>query len=157
MSAANHRLHLEVITPGGVAFRDEVDYVEAPGVLGYFGVLPGHAPFLSQIRSGRLRYLRESHEHFLAVNWGFLEVCDDQVIVLAETAERPEDIDLTRAAGAIRRARERQEEFGAAYDVDRGQEAIARAEARIVAAAEEAKAGAEEEDEGSGPPEGGAS
>lgn len=147
MSAAKGRLHLEVITPGGVAFRDEVDYVEAPGALGYFGVLPGHAPFLSQIRAGRLRYLRESHEHFLAVNWGFLEVCDDQVIVLAETAEKPEDIDLTRAAGAIRRARERQEEFGAAYDVDRGQEAIARAEARIVAAAEEAKAGAEEEDE----------
>lgn len=154
MSASNGRLRLEVITPGGVAFRDEVDYVEAPGAFGYFGVLPGHAPFLSQIRAGRLRYLRESHEHYLAVNWGFLEVCDDQVIVLAETAERPEDIDLKRAAGAIRRAKERQAEFGAAYDVDRGQEAIARAEARIVAAAEEAKAGAEEDNEVPGSAEG---
>lgn len=139
-------LRLEVITPGGVVFRDEVDYVEAPGVLGYFGVLPGHAPFLSQIRTGHLRYRKEAAEHFLAVNWGFLEVLDDEVIVLAETAERPEDIDLKRAATSLKRARERLGEFGAAYDVERGQQAIARAEARIEAAAEEAKAGAEEEE-----------
>lgn len=140
------QLRLEVITPGGVVFRDEVEYVEAPGVLGYFGVLPGHAPFLGQIRTGHLRYRKEAAEHFLAVNWGFLEVLDDEVIVLAETAERPEDIDLKRAAGSLRRARERLGEFGAAYDVERGQQAIARAEARIEAAAEDAKAGAEEEE-----------
>lgn len=141
-----NRLRLEVITPGGVVFRDEVEYVEAPGALGYFGVLPGHAPFLGQIRTGRLRYRKEEADHFLAVHWGFLEVLDDEVIVLAETAERPEDIDLKRAAGSLKRARERHGEFGAAYDVDRGQQAIARAEARIEAAAEEAKAGAEEEE-----------
>ncbi len=134
----NPRLRLEVITPGGVAFRDQVDYVEAPGVLGYFGVLPGHAPLLSQIRSGRLRYRKGGEEHFLAVHWGFLEVLDDLVTVLAETAERPQDIDLERAETALRRARERLEEFGAAYDVDRAQRAVARAEARLRAAEAEA-------------------
>ena len=128
------RLRLEVITPGGVVFRDEVDYVEAPGALGYFGVLPGHAPLLSQIRSGRLQYRQGEEDHFLAVHWGFVEVLDDEVTVLAETAERPQDIDLTRAESALVRAKARLEEFGAAYDVQRAQQAVARAEARLRAA-----------------------
>ncbi len=140
---AEKRLRLEVITPGGVVFRDQVDYVEAPGVLGYFGVLPGHAPLLSQIRSGRLQYRQGEEAHFLAVHWGFLEVFDDAVIVLAETAERPQDIDLSRAESALTRARERLEEFGAAYDVDRAQQAVARAEARLRVAEAEAKAPAQ--------------
>ena len=134
-------LRLEVITPGGVVFRDDVDYVEAPGIFGYIGVLPGHAPLLYQIRSGRLQYRQGEEEHFLAVHWGFLEVLDDTVTVLAETAERPQDIDLTRAESALERARARLEEFGAAYDVDRAQEAVARAEARLRAAEAEAGAG----------------
>ena len=133
MSTAS-RLRLEVITPGGVAFRDDVDYVEAPGILGYIGVLPGHAPLLYQIRSGRLQYRQGEEDHFLAVHWGFLEVLDDTVTVLAETAERPQDIDLGRAETALARAKARLEEFGAAYDVDRAQQAVARAEARLRAA-----------------------
>ena len=138
--STGERLRLEVITPGGVVFRDEVDYVEAPGALGYFGVLPGHAPLLSQLRSGRLQYRKGEEEHFLAVHWGFVEVLDNEVIVLAETAERPRDIDLERAESALVRARERLEEFGAAYDVQRAQQAVARAEARLRAAEAEAEA-----------------
>ena len=132
------QLRLEVITPGGVVFRDEVDYVEAPAIFGYIGILPGHAPLLYQIRSGRLQYRQGETDHFLAVHWGFLEVLDDTVTVLAETAERPEDIDLARAEGALERARARLEEFGAAYDVEQAQQAVARAEARLRAAEAEA-------------------
>lgn len=138
---SSEMLRLEVITPGGVVFRDDVDYVEAPGVFGYIGILPGHAPLLYQIRSGRLQYRRGEEDHFLAVHWGFLEVLDDTVTVLAETAERPQDIDLKRAAGALERARARLEEFGASYDVGRAQQAVARAEARLRAAEAEAKIG----------------
>ena len=132
------RLRLEVITPGGVVFRDDVDYVEAPGIFGYIGILPGHAPLLYQIRSGRLQYRQGEEDHFLAVHWGFLEVLDDTVTVLAETAERPQDIDLSRAESALERARARLEEFGAAYDVEQVQQAVARAEARLRAAEAEA-------------------
>ncbi len=139
MSAASH-LRLEVITPGGVVFRDDVDYVEAPGIFGYIGILPGHAPLLYQIRSGGLQYRQGEETHFLAVDWGFLEVLDDTVTVLAETAERPQDIDLARAESALVRARARLEEFGASYEVESAQRAVARAEARLRAA--EAEAGA---------------
>lgn len=134
------RLRLEVITPGGVVFRDDVDYVEAPAVFGYIGILPGHAPLLYQIRSGQLQYRQGEEEHYLAVHWGFLEVLDDTVTVLAETAERPQDIDLARAEGALNRAKARLEEFGAAYDVEQAQQAVARAEARLRAAEAETKA-----------------
>ncbi len=132
------QLRLEVITPGGVVFRDDVDYVEAPAIFGYIGILPGHAPLLYQIRSGRLQYRQGETDHFLAVHWGFLEVLDDTVTVLAETAERPEDIDLARAEGALERAQARLKEFGAAYDVEQAQQAVARAEARLRAAEAEA-------------------
>ncbi len=139
--SAPSRLRLEVITPGGVVFRDDVDYVEAPAVFGYIGILPGHAPLLYQIRSGQLQYRQGEEQHYLAVHWGFLEVLDDTVTVLAETAERPQDIDLARAESALNRAKARLEEFGAAYDVDQAQQAVARAEARLRAA--EAEAGAQ--------------
>lgn len=134
------RLRLEVITPGGVVFRDDVDYVEAPAVFGYVGILPGHAPLLYQIRSGQLQYRQGEEDHYLAVHWGFLEVLDDTVTVLAETAERPQDIDLGRAESALNRAKARLEEFGAAYDVEQAQQAVARAEARLRAAEAETKA-----------------
>lgn len=111
---SDRRLQLEVITPGGVVFRDVVDYVEAPGVLGFFGILPGHAPFLSQIGSGRLQYRQGEDDHFLAVEWGFVEVHEDEVIVLTETAEPADDIELAGAT-AFERARSRRGEFGTAY------------------------------------------
>ncbi len=141
--APESRLRLEVITPGGVVYRDDVDFVEAPGTLGYFGVLPGHAPFLSQIVDGRLRVLQGDREVQIAVHWGFVEVLDDEVIVLAETAEVSGDIDLERAETALKRARERLAEFGAAYDVERARRAVKRAETRLEVASGEARSGSD--------------
>jgi F-type H+-transporting ATPase subunit epsilon len=133
MSSAND-IELEIVTPGGVVVRESVDEVEAPGVEGHFGVLPGHRPFMSQLRAGELRYRTGKQNHFVAVHWGFAEVLPNKVTVLVETAERAEDIDLQRAETAKRRAEERLKQFGTAYDMEAARAAVERAEARLEAA-----------------------
>lgn len=111
-------IQLEIVTPAGVVVREEVDEVEAPGVLGHFGVLPGHRPFMSQLRAGQLRYRKGKENTFVAVHWGFAEVLPNKVSILVETAELAEDIDLKDAETARKRAEERLKEFGTTYDVD---------------------------------------
>lgn len=128
------RIQLEVVTPEGVAVREQVDEVEAPGILGYFGVLPGHTPFLSQLKIGNVRYRIGNQNHFLAVTWGFAEVLPRKVTILVQTAERAEDIDLERAESARQRAEQRLKEFGVAYDLEGARESFERAQARIEAA-----------------------
>jgi len=127
-------IELEIVTPGGVVVRESVDEVEAPGVEGHFGVLPGHRPFMSQLRAGELRYRTGKENHFVAVHWGFAEVLPHKVTVLVETAERAEDIDLKRAETAKRRAEERLKQFGTAYDIDTARAEYDRAQARLEAA-----------------------
>ncbi len=133
--AEGHQIELEIVTPSGVVLRENVDEVEAPGVLGHFGVLPGHRPFMSQLRAGELRYRRGKEDHFVAVHWGFAEVLPLKVTVLVETAELAGDIDLERAESAKRRAEERMKEFGPTYEADRA--AYERAVARLEAAQRE--------------------
>lgn len=127
-------IELEIVTPGGVVVRESVDEVEAPGVEGHFGVLPGHRPFMSQLRAGELRYRTGKENHFVAVHWGFAEVLPNKVTVLVETAERAEDIDLQRAETAKRRAEERLKQFGTAYDMETARADFERAQARLEAA-----------------------
>jgi F-type H+-transporting ATPase subunit epsilon len=127
-------IELEIVTPAGVVVRESVDEVEAPGVEGYFGVLPGHRPFMSQLRAGDLRYRTGKENHFVAVHWGFAEVLPYKVTVMVETAERAEDIDLKRAETAKHRAEERLKQFGTAYDMESARAAFERAEARLDAA-----------------------
>jgi F-type H+-transporting ATPase subunit epsilon len=127
-------IQLEIVTPGGVVVRESVDEVEAPGVEGHFGVLPGHRPFMSQLRAGELRYRTGKENHFVAVHWGFAEVLPNKVTVLVETAERAEDIDLKRAETAKRRAEERLKQFGTAYDMETARADFERAQARLDAA-----------------------
>ena len=133
MSSTN-AIELEIVTPTGVVVRESVDEVEAPGVEGHFGVLPGHRPFMSQLRAGELRYRTGRENHYVAVHWGFAEVLPHKVTVLVETAERAEDIDLQRAETAKRRAEERLKQFGTAYDMEAARAAVERAEARLEAA-----------------------
>jgi F-type H+-transporting ATPase subunit epsilon len=128
-------LELEIVTPAGVVVRESVDEVEAPGVEGHFGVLPGHRPFMSQLRAGELRYRTGKENHYVAVHWGFAEVLPHKVTVLVETAELAEDIDLHRAETAKRRAEERLKQFGTAYDMDKARADVERAQARLEAAA----------------------
>jgi F-type H+-transporting ATPase subunit epsilon len=131
---STNAIELEIVTPAGVVVRESVDEVEAPGVEGHFGVLPGHRPFMSQLRAGELRYRTGKENHFVAVHWGFAEVLPHKVTVLVETAERAEDIDLQRAETAKRRAEERLRQFGTAYDMETARADVERAQARLEAA-----------------------
>ena len=125
------RLTLEVTTPMRMVVAEEVDEVVAPGIEGYFGVLPGHAPFLTTLGIGVVTYRIGRDEHHLAVAGGFAEVRNDKVIILADTAERPAEIDRARAE----RAKERAERLlsGRQEDIDyaRAQAALARALTRL--------------------------
>jgi F-type H+-transporting ATPase subunit epsilon len=98
------KLLLEVVTPEGLLLREEVDHVQAPGELGYFGVLPGHTPFLSTLGVGVITYDKGSDRRRLTCFWGFCEVLPDRVNILAELGERAEDIDPSRAEAAKARA-----------------------------------------------------
>jgi F-type H+-transporting ATPase subunit epsilon len=97
---------LEVVTPEGLLLREQVDEVVAPGEEGYFGVLPGHTPFLSTLGLGEITYRRGADKHHLTCFWGFCEVLPDRVNILAEIGERAEDIDPGRAEAALARAAE---------------------------------------------------
>ena len=99
------RLRLEVATPTRLVVSGEADEVVVPGAEGSFGVLPGHAPLLSLVGTGEMMYRTGREEHYLAVSGGFAEVGPDHVTVLAESAERPEEIDLARARAAARAGR----------------------------------------------------
>jgi len=94
------KIVLEVVTPQGLLLREEVDEVIAPGEDGYFGVRPGHTPFLSTLGLGEISYRRGGQWLHLTCFWGFCEVLPDRVNVLAEMGERPEDIDRAYELGA---------------------------------------------------------
>jgi F-type H+-transporting ATPase subunit epsilon len=101
------RLTLELATPTRLVVTAEVDEVVAPGSLGYFGVLPGHAPLLATLGIGEVTYRIGRDEHHVAVSGGFAEVRNDKVIILADSAETPADVDRIRAERARDRAETR--------------------------------------------------
>lgn len=126
------RLRFELATPTRLLVTAEVEEVVAPGSEGYFGVWPGHAAFLTTLRSGEVTYRTSADERALAVHGGFAEVSRDRVIILADLAERPEEIDAARAQRARERAEQRlagktQEEV----DYTRALSALSRALARL--------------------------
>jgi len=94
---SEHRLHLRVITPTRVMVDTEADAVTLPGALGALGILPGHAPLVAALRIGELAYRGSDGEHHLAVHMGFAEVAANEVVVLADLAELPEEIDMAAA------------------------------------------------------------
>jgi F-type H+-transporting ATPase subunit epsilon len=100
------KLRLEMVTPYKKVLSTEVDEVTAPGTLGEFGVLPGHTPMLTNLKVGELVYRTGGETFHVAVNWGYVEVENDTVTVLVETAEPADEIDLERAKAALGRAEE---------------------------------------------------
>ena len=95
--ASLDKIKLEVVTPERVVISEDVDEVVLPGIEGEFGVLHGHIPFLTALKVGVLTYTVDGAQEHLAVSWGYVEVTGDNVKVLAETAEKATEIDLSRA------------------------------------------------------------
>lgn len=98
------KLTLEMVTPYKKVLSEEVDEITAPGFVGELGLLPGHTPLLTTLKVGELAYKKGSEQFHVAVNWGYLEVADDTVTVLVDTAEKADEIDLKRAEAALGRA-----------------------------------------------------
>jgi F-type H+-transporting ATPase subunit epsilon len=109
------KLELHIVTPDH-AFVQEVDEVALPGQEGDFGVLPGHTPLFAGLRTGMMWYRQGAAKHYLAVSVGFAEVLPDRVTVLAQVAERAEDLDQARAEAGMARAQEML--GGAAHEMD---------------------------------------
>jgi len=97
---------LEVVTAEGMVFSDDVNMIVAWGTEGQLGILPHHAPLMTMLRPGDLLIRKDNEEEYLAISGGFLEVRPDKVVILADTCERAEEIDVTRAEAAKRRAEE---------------------------------------------------
>ena len=104
---ADGPIHLTVVTPERSLVDERVDELQIPGAAGYLGVLPGHAPLFTELKVGELGYKRNGRWFYLAVAWGFAEILPDQVRVLAETAERANEIDVERATRAKERAEQK--------------------------------------------------
>lgn len=134
------KLTLELVTPVKQVLSETVDEITAPGTMGQFGVLPGHTPMLTTLEVGELCYRKGDQTYYVAVNWGYVEIEDDRVIILVETAEVEDDIDLERARAALGRAEKALAEMSAEekeYMIM--QQALARAMARIQVASRKAR------------------
>lgn len=124
-------LQLEVATPERELVSERVSEVELRGKNGYMGILPGHAPLLGELGIGHLTYVSGRRRWYLAVHSGFLEILEDHVRVLADAAERAEDIDVERARTALRRAREEVLNPPAGMDTNAALAALERAQTRV--------------------------
>ena len=129
------KLTLEVVTPERLLVSEQVDEVQLPGAEGYFGVLPGHTPLLATLQVGELWYRVGQDKRYLAVAFGFAEVLPDRVTVLAQLAERPEDIDVPRAEAARKRAEERVAKPQPDIDFERARIAMMKSLIRLQVAA----------------------
>ena len=128
---ADGTIDLTIVTPERSVLHEQVDEIQIPGAEGYLGILPGHAPLFSELKVGEVSYRKGNQWVYLAVAWGFVEVLPNQVRILAETAERAQEIDVERANRAKQRAEERLARGGEDVDYRRALVALERALIRI--------------------------
>ncbi|MCY4601991.1 MAG: F0F1 ATP synthase subunit epsilon [Acidobacteria bacterium] len=124
-------LTFELVTPERAIVREAVDEVQVPGAGGYFGVLPGHTPLLATLQVGELWFRQGSERFFVSVAYGFAEVLPDRVTVLAQVAERAEEVDVDRAEAAQQRAQARLGGRAADIDVERARIALLKSLVRL--------------------------
>jgi F-type H+-transporting ATPase subunit epsilon len=125
-------IKLEIVTAERLIYSEDVNMVIAPGVEGYLGILPHHAPLMTMLQPGELRVKKENEEIALAVTGGFIEVRPEKILVLADAAERADEIDIARAEAARKRAEERIKERGTeGVDRVRAELALQRSLARL--------------------------
>lgn len=124
-------IDLQIVTPERLLVREQVDEVEIPGSDGYFGVLPGHTPLLASLAVGELWYRQGSEKTYLSLAFGFAEVLPDSVTILAQIAERADEIDVARAEAALKRAQERLAHSTSDIDYDRARAALTKSLSRL--------------------------
>ena len=127
---------LEIVTPSRLLVKDAAEEAQIPGVTGYLGILPGHAPLITELGVGEITYKASGAIHTLSVAWGFMEVLPDKVTILAEAAERPHEIDVERAQKAKDRAEQRLKSNDLQVDYTRAEDALQRADTRLNVAKE---------------------
>jgi len=125
------KLSLEVVTPERQVLHEDVDSIQLPGLDGYLGILPGHAPLLTELGAGVLSFKKGAETHYATALGGFAEVLANRVIVLAERSELADEIDLGRAEAARERALKRLQEKAGEVDFQRAQLALERSLTRI--------------------------
>jgi F-type H+-transporting ATPase subunit epsilon len=119
------KIQLEIVTPDRLVLREAVEELQVPGKNGYLGILPGHAPLISELQIGELSYKQEKTVHYLSIVNGYCEVLPDKVVILAEKAEKAEEIDVNRAMTSRQRAEKR------LADLSRGEIDFNRAEVSL--------------------------
>jgi F-type H+-transporting ATPase subunit epsilon len=130
MSIPTH-ITLQIVSADRSLVNEQVDEVEIPGADGYFGVLPGHTPLLATLHVGELWYRQGSEKHYLAIAFGFAEVQPDRVTILAQIAEKPDDIDLVRVELAKKRAEDRLAKPAVDMDFERARIALIKSLVRM--------------------------
>src|SRR5258708_25942205 len=127
---------IEIDEPEKLLVNEAAEEAQIPGLGGYLGILPGHAPLITELAVGVITYRTQGVTKTLSVAWGFAEVLPDKVTLLAETVERPDEIDVSRAQKAKDRAEQLLKSNDPQLDYDRAQDALHRAETRLKVAAE---------------------
>jgi F-type H+-transporting ATPase subunit epsilon len=122
---------LEIVTPEKKVVDTPAEEVQIPAKDGYLGVLPGHAPLITELGVGEISFREGATEQRLAVAWGFAEVLPGKVTILAESAERPSEIDVARSRQAKERAEQRLAGGDSTVDVERALDSLQRAESRL--------------------------
>ena len=125
-----NKIHLQITTAGGAVCDEMANYVSVPLVDGEAGILAGHANMIGALNEGVVKYKIDDEMHFAAISGGVLSVADNELIILARSAEMAETIDLARAQASERRARERIESKSAEWDMKRAEVSLHRALAR---------------------------
>jgi F-type H+-transporting ATPase subunit epsilon len=122
---------LEIVTPEKLVVRDSADEVQIPGRNGYIGVMPGHAPLITELGAGEITYRSGGQLHRFSMAWGFAEVLPDRVTILAETVERADEIDVKRAQESLSKAEESLNSAQSEEDFSKYLGKIERAQARL--------------------------
>lgn len=125
------KMQLDIVTAERLVSSDQVDVLVAPGGAGELAVLPQHAPLLTTLRPGEIRVINDDEESYIAVSGGFLEVIGNKVTVLADTAERADEIDVERSEEALRLAQERIAASPSEVDLERAMGSIRKSQARL--------------------------
>jgi F-type H+-transporting ATPase subunit epsilon len=131
MAGLPTKLQLQIVSADRSLVNETVDEVEIPAADGYFGVLPGHTPLLAVLGAGELWYRQGQQKHYLAIAFGFAEVQSERVTILAQIAEKAEEIDLLRAEAAKKRAEERLARTTVDMDAERARIALLKSLIRL--------------------------